>query len=464
MIIEKAQMVVKNARLVSPAGIVRASLVIDRGKVVAQILEDPSGRELAHFSGQEEIDAGDRYILPGLVDPHLHLGLASPEEDFSTETRSAALSGVTTVITYFRRPNPYDQIVPAFIESGEKVAAVDFGLHLGLMLDAHLEQIVHFYSQWGISSFKFYMAYKGAEGDQVGIQGCDDGFLLQGFQEVAKLKGAIACVHAENIEIIQRLKQQLASTKRKDLAAWSETRPPLTEAESIRRAAFLAAEAKCPLYVVHVSSSQGLEEIKRSRRQGLPLYSETCPHYLTHDLNYAGGSLGKVNPPLRCPEDNIALWEGIQDRTIDTLGTDHVAYKKSEKDDNIWEARPGFPGVGTLLPVLLSEGVNKGRLRLERLVEMAAYRPAVLFGLWPRKGHLGVGADADFTMVDLNLERRVTPDDLGSRSDFSLYEGWPLRGWPVLTVLRGQVVARDGVFTGQAGLGKYLSRPYSSSI
>jgi dihydropyrimidinase len=303
------------------------------------------------------------------------------------------------------------------------------------------------------------MAYKGAEGKALGITNdVDDAFLYDSFSQLAKIPGGTITVHCENMEILNMLSKPLKEQGREDLAAWSEARPDFTEAESIRRILYLAEITACPAYIVHVSSKAGLKEILcHKERGGSPIYAETCIHYLTHTKNSSAGILAKVNPPLREQEDIDFLWKSIADGDIDTVGTDHCLLRKSQKKD-LWSAVPGFPGVTMLLPVLLSEGVNKGRITLEKVAEVASYNTAKIFGLYPTKGTIAVGSDADFAVVDLDLEKTVTTELLQSAADFSIYEGWTVKGWPVMTILRGEVIMEDGKVMDKKGYGKYLKR------
>jgi dihydropyrimidinase len=199
-----------------------------------------------------------------------------------------------------------------------------------------------------------------------------------------------------------------------------------------------------------------LEEVSRSKVEYPKIFVETCPQYLTLTKDSPLGSLGKVNPPLRSSEDTEALWRGISEGLVDTIGTDHCPNPRETKTGDIWNARPGFPGSATMLPVLLSEGVNKKRVSLERVAEVTSFNTAKIFNLFPRKGTIQVGSDADLCIVDLNLSKIVEAKMLQSQSDFSLYEGWDLKGWPTLTMVRGKIVMKDGGIVGPKGHGRYI--------
>ena len=266
----------------------------------------------------------------------------------------------------------------------------------------------------------------------------------------------MACVHSENSEIILSLIKKHKEAGREGLPVWSECRPNFTESECISRVLTFAEALDCPIYIVHLSTREGLEVIRQFKARHKKLFVETCPHYLTLTKEAPIGSLGKVNPPLRSAEDKEALWRGIAEGLIDTIGSDHCPFIKEDKPESIWEARTGFPGSTTILPLLLSEGVHKKRITLEKVAEMTSMNPARIFNLFPRKGTIQVGSDADLCIVDLNLSRQVEPKLLHGVSDFSVYDGWTLKGWPVLTMVRGKTVMKDGEIVGSPGHGRFI--------
>jgi dihydropyrimidinase len=264
--------------------------------------------------------------------------------------------------------------------------------------------------------------------------------------------------HCENIEIIYKFKDLLRKQGRSDISAWSEARPAWCEAESIRSVLFIASSIDSPIYIPHVSSEAGLNAVKDFKGEYRNIYAETCPHYITLTNDYRRGPLGKVNPPLLKKEDIDALWMGIATGLIDTVGSDHCFRTKDQKKE-LWTAKPGFSGTALVLPIMLSEGVNRGRIGLEHLVRVCCLNPAKIFGMYPQKGSLVVGSDADVTIVDLNKKVRITDrTENYELSDFSLWEGWELKGWPVATVVRGNLVMRDGEIVGKPGVGKYVPR------
>ena len=425
-----------------------------RDGVISEVFTDAPTADVA---GAEVIDAGGRHVLPGVIDPHVQLYPQPEWAHYATETGSAALGGVTTIVKMHRDLEGYPEgEFQAEIDGAESRAHVDFAFHLAVMTDAQIAAIPEYAEFFGLTSFKLFTAYKGEEGMKIGIQGVDDGQLLDAFVAIAGV-GGLALVHCENQDLAARMLARVLAEGRADLRAFADSRPWIVEAEAIARAATLAEAAGCPLYVVHVTSRQGLAELVRRRATGQRVFIETEPHYLTETADSPAGNLAKVLPPIRDLADAEALWQAMAEGVVDTIGSDHVAATRARKEGSIWDAQLAFPGIATILPVLLSEGVHRRGLPLARLVALTSTNPARILGL-PGKGALLPGLDADFVVVDLDLERVVDAGMLGSASDFSIWEGRALRGWPTLTVCRGVVVMRDGVVTAPEGHGRYLRR------
>jgi len=303
------------------------------------------------------------------------------------------------------------------------------------------------------------MNFKADEGRYLGLDGTDDGFLLDLLTAAASLPDVTMVIHPENIEIVNRLRRKFQLAGRDTLRDYCLSKPPVTEAENMIRAMYLAELTGCTIYFPHLSSRAGLEETRRWRKRYSRIYLETCPHYLTHTMDCDIGSIGRANPPLRTSEDVDALWGALEDGTIDVVASDHVPRKKVTKEKGIWQASQGFPGTATILPVLLSEGFHRNRLSLRRIAQLCSETPAKIFGLDKTKGAIRIGADADLTLVDVDKVRQVRAAELGSYSDYSLYDGWKLKGWPVLTMVRGTIVMKDGAIVGPAGHGQYIRRP-----
>ncbi len=442
------------------------TVAIFEGRIAA--LLDPD----APFAARRVIDAAGKAIIPGVIDPHTHIGyegyrgipLDAMPSHFDTETESALVGGVTTLLCTYRNAPPYHEIWEEMIKAGDEYSRIDFAYSLGITNDAQRAKISEYYRDFGVSSFKFYMAYRGEEAKATGnaYNTYDDGLLYESMEAIADIPGGIAMVHPENIEIIVRLQRRLRELGRVDLAAWSDSRPGFTEAENIRRALFLGEQVGCDVYIPHLSAAISLDSVIEHRARGTNhAYVETCPQYLTHTKNSSVGLLGKVNPPLREQADTEALWAAIAAGEVDTVGTDHCGVLREVKAPDIWTAVPGFPGMATMLPVLLTQ-VSRGQLSLERVVEVTSYNTAKIFNLYPTKGTLLPGSDADLVIIDLALSRTVTPELLRSRSDFTIYDGFELTGWPVLTMLRGRVAMEDGVTLAEPGWGEYRPRFGSS--
>lgn len=405
----------------------------------------------------EELDGGDRPLLPGIIDPHVHLGFYDPVDEHRSETAAAAIGGVTTTIRYFRALQPYDDIFPAELERAAAGSHVDYAYHLGLLIDEHLDRIEDFVDRWGVISFKMYACYRGEERVAFGLRGQDDGFILDAFERIATIPGAIGIVHAENNDITERRTARLRRqppTGMTDLALWDHARPAVAEVEAVDRVSTLAQAAGCPLYLPHVSSAAALERA-RVRKRSQVLHVETLSVYLGLDHDAPAGSWATVNPPIRGGDNTEAQWRAVADGTIDVVGSDHNPMPRHRKPaGHVLESPSGIPGMTTLLPVLLSHGVHRGRIDLGRIARLQS-RCAEIFRL-ETKGAIRPGLDADLVLVDLERERVVRGEEFGTVAQFDPFEELTLRGWPAWTMLRGRIVARDGQVVGPPGYGRHL--------
>lgn len=454
----KVDIIIKNCKIVSPAGIIQAGVAIKGGKIVA-VASDASLPEASRT-----VDAQGNYVLPGIIDTHTHLGDKRPLQEDVKDTIGAAFGGVTTVGNFLglgKEPGKgsYEGSFERWRETWEKGAVIDAFFHASILTETNLKEIKLNAKRYGIATGKFYMAYKGPEGEQIGAASADDGVLWAGFKEFASLGyPARAQVHAENIDIIYRIKPQIEASGRQDLAAWDDARPGFCETLDVQRAIAIASLTKAPLYIVHVHHGASVDVIAKAKSEGIDVVAETCPHYLVLNRTAPFGSLGKINPPLTDKASSERLWQGIREGTISCMGSDHCSVTKEMKK-GMWNgATPGVPGVASLLPLMLSEGVNKGRITLEKLVEVLCYNNARTFGLFPQKGTIQVGSDADLVIVDLDKKAKMTLNrDLGCY-DYILYEGWEIKGWPVFTMLRGNVLVENGRLVAKPGIGKYIPR------
>jgi dihydropyrimidinase len=406
---------------------------------------------------KETIDAAGLHIFPGLIDAHIHFGFGEPVTEYTTETIYAAQGGFTTVLGYFLNNEPYGGVFERELALAEPRAYVDFGFHFSTASELHIRELDEYVTKYGVTSFKYFMNFKGEEGRYLGLDGTDDGYLYALLEKAASLGDVTVVLHTENIEMVNRFRREAQAQGKNTLRDWCLSKPAFTEAESVVRAMYFAEHLGAKIYIPHLSSRMALDEVRRWRDRYDNIFVETCPHYLTHTLDSDMGSIGKANPPFRTQDDVDALWDGLADGSIDVVASDHVPRKRATKEKPIWQASQGFPGTATILPVLLDRGYHEGRLSLGRIAELLCTAPAAIFGL-PQKGRIQIGADADLTLVDLTRERVVRAEELGSYSDYSLYDGWSLKGWPALTMVRGVTVMRDGVIAGPPGHGRYLPR------
>jgi dihydropyrimidinase len=389
----------------------------------------------------------------------MHIGFTGlPLTDVESETRSAAIGGVTSIINYVLKSEPYDEPFTEFLDYIQRLAHVDMGIHFGVFTRQHIRELGHYIADLGVSSLKFFMSYKGDEASKRGLTPVDEGLLFELMQEVVKFPGAIVNIHAENIEVIWSLEERVKAAGLEGLAAHNECRPGFTEADDVNTASYFAELTGCPVYFVHMSSRETARAVRAYRGSGR-VFVETTPHYLSLTVNSPCGLLAKVNPPVRTEDDIEALWQAIHEGVVDTIGNDHAARFRRDKEGGVWKAGAAFPGVGTMLSIMLNEGFHKRGVSLQRIAELTSYNTARIFNMYPRKGSIQAGSDADIAIVDLDREMTVNPDYLQSRADFSPWEGWQLRGWAVRTLVRGQTVMQDGRITGRPGYGQYIRRP-----
>jgi len=446
-----ADLTIRNCQIVRHDGIFPAGIAIEGGKIASVSKDDilPKARR--------EVDARGKYLFPGLIDPHCHLGLYRPfDEDCRSETRAAAAGGVTLVITMLLHQGSYPDHILTQKAIAENESMVDFAFDCRMILDRHIEEIEEC-AHIGVSSFKFHTGYRGTEVINLGQLGPDDAFLYRGFEAAAVVERP-ARVHCENTQIINSRRKQLERQGRIDLSAWYEARPRLVEIMDILKVIEITKRTRNRLCIVHMSSLEGVAAVADAQTKGVEVLGETCPHYLCFTKDEPWGILGKVNPSIKDDDCRQALWQGIAQGVIGSIGTDHCAVEESRKRGNgdIWSALAGFPGMQTMLPALISEGYEKGRLKLEDIARLCSYNTARFYGFYPRKGVIEVGADADLSIVDLDKTVTYHPSLSYSSSGFDLFTGRTLRGWPVLTMVRGQIVFDDGKIVGTPGMGRFI--------
>ncbi len=454
MVPEKIDIAIVNGRVVDSHSITAADVLINDGRIAE--IASPGTR---HNAGQI-IDAGGNYILPGIIDAHLHPVYA---DRIDTLSRAAVCEGVTTLIPYIGAVKAWGQAgglagaIDAFIAEGESTSLVDFSLHCTLMQDdmAEIEATVPQMIERGIISFKAFMAYA-----KRGMK-LEDGELLRLMSVVGRHNGLMAA-HAENGDIIDFMEEKLIGQGHEAPEFYPRSHPNLSEAEAVFRLLTLAQTAGCPIYVPHISTAETVEVLDLfARWKAVEFYVETCPHYLalTEEVMAQRGTIAKMAPPLRRQPDIDALWQAVAEDRIHVIGSDAAGSDTTANQplrDKVFSAPNGIPGVETLLKVVYQAGVNAGRITLPQLVAQLAENPAKIFGLYPRKGNLQPGADADLIIFDPNTDYVIGDNHPELNVDFSLYAGIKGRGAPTLTMQRGVVLFEGNQIKACSGQGQYL--------
>ncbi len=449
-------LVINNGTIVNADGKQKANIGIRNGQI-ATITTDP-------IRGDKEVDAAEQWVIPGVIDPHVHFALkqgqgddaTNTEDDYNTGPLAAAVGGVTTFIDFAISPrarSPQD-FLKERIALAKAGSPIDFSFHAGVT-DPSPEALNEFPKivDMGIPSFKFFITYRKWE------FAVDLGFLYAAMQCLRDLHGA-ACIHAEDDEIVEWLRAQYAAQPELSYHSWS--RPDFSEEISVNDMLTLARETSGLLYIVHLTTQKALNVIRQAKMNGVKVHAETCPHYLEFtDEVYkeSEGILYTMTPPLRAPGNKEALWEGLKDRTLSVVSSDHNALSgKLKKRKPHWlDVAPGLAGSEMVLTYLHSQGVATGLLSPERMVELLSANPARLFGV-PNKGAIRTGFDADLVIFN-PLERRIVHyEDLATPIDFTIFEGMEMTGRPSYTISRGKVIVDHGKFVGQTGSGRFIER------
>jgi dihydropyrimidinase len=470
---DTCDVLITNASVVIPNGGITSdtNILIEKGKIKKLT------KSVGNTNAGKIINANGKYVLPGLIDPHVHYGVYTPiDKAASTESRSASIGGVTTVIRMMRLSRSYRNIEKQ-LKASNGTHYVDYAVHASIFNYNQLDD-VDYLKKKGVNSLKLYLNL-GHDQNVISMDQ-DPGSnsinnekvnvtrdLMIATLKKASQSSSTVLVHAEDSSICSRRIANAKEHEKKDgisgtepLKTWSDCRPPASEAETISISCRYAREYGCRVYFVHLGSRLALENAAREKERSLGrIFVETCPHYLTHSIDY-NSILGKVVPPLRTKWDIESTWWALANGVIDTVGSDHVANTLSLKRGNgdLWSSLAGFPGVATLLPVLLSKGVNEGKIDLVKVSELTSYNSARIFGMFPRKGTIERGSDADLVIVDLSLRKKVSPEILHSYSDYTIYDGWVLQGWPIMTMVRGEVIMENGEINESAlGHGQYVA-------
>jgi dihydropyrimidinase len=408
---------------------------------------------------QQTLDAKGKLVMPGVIDPHIHLGIFSDfGQECETETRAALAGGVTTVGVFMGGADSYLPQCGNLIDTVNQKSSTDLFFHLSIFTDEQMSEMDKYYQDFGVISFKFYMA--GVRGVFPGVT---DGFIYEGFKKVASMgEKATACIHCEDQSMLDVAFEKVSREKPEGtLADWADTAPNMAEEEAIMRAYYLAERAKNRLYIVHISTKEGADRFATLKKTGTArAFGETTSAYLSVSKHDSFGFLGKMVPPLRDQKDVDGLWDRVRDGTIDTFGTDNVSMNSEVKqaEKGLLGAMPGYPILQTHLPAILTEGYHKRNVPLETILTRATANPAKIYGLYPQKGTISVGSDADLVVLDLEKEWVVKSQDLFSYGDFSLYEGKTLKGFPSVVVKGGKVAYQDGKILVEPGAGSYLRR------
>ncbi|MEK6865296.1 MAG: amidohydrolase family protein, partial [Thermoproteota archaeon] len=390
--------VITNSHIILPQGVLDKNIIIDEGKIVGFTNDIPAC--------DHKINGNGLISIPGPIDTHVHYGVYSPiDQAAKTESHAAAIGGITTMMRMLRLGNSFKTSLPDQLEAASKNHYIDYTIHASIFTTQQIREMPYCIEK-GITSFKIYMNLGGDVGhvymdmspysSKLSETTVDVNDKL--VEEIVKTAASLGCpvlVHAEDYESCACGIKTAKEKKRDGLPAWSESRSPEFEAKAIKTVSKFGRDYGCTIYFVHIGSQKALQQIKEERKLGTKIFVETCPHYLTLSYENQKGYLAKVMPPIRTVQDNAAVWDALSHNLVDTIGTDHVANQLKLKlgGIDVWGALAGFPGIGTAIPILLSEGVNKNRISLEQFVRFTSSNAAQIFGMHPKKGTLAKDAD-----------------------------------------------------------------------
>src|ERR1700758_656492 len=452
--------IIRNGSVVTATDTYLADIAIANGKIAA------IGKDLPTQNSSHVLDAAGKLVLPGGIDVHTHMdmpfGGATSADDFETGTRAAAFGGTTTIVDFAiqYRGQTLHHAWEEWTKKAEGKAVVDYGFHMIITdLNDQVETEMDALVSQGITSFKMFMAYPG-------VFMSDDGSIFKALLRTGKNGGTI-CMHAENGGVIDVLVQRALAEGKTAPKYHALTRPARAEAEATHRAIALAEMADVPVYIVHLSAAEALEMVTEARDRGLPAYAETCPQYLflSYD-NYLepgfDGAKYVMSPPLRPKETQDRLWRGLAFNDLQAISTDHCPFCMKEQKtlgkDDFSKIPNGAPGIETRMSLVYDGGVRPGRISLNRFVELTATSPAKIFGLFPRKGTIAPGSDADLVIFDPNRTITLSARTLHMKVDYNPYEGRQVTGVTETVLSRGRVIVDNGTFTGRAGGGSFVKR------
>lgn len=470
----KCDLILQNGRIVTAQDIYEGDILIRDGVIAA--IAAPGG---AHQAGRC-VDLSGKYIFPGMIDPHVHIhapfGGCIDAHDFYTASQAAAFGGVTTIIDFSNtwKGSSVLESVKARVEEMSQDCVVDFGVHAKFVqanerVLGEIKDIVAF----GCPSIKMFTTYR-KEGVMI-----EDEDILAVMREAARW-GGLPIFHAENNAICESNTARFAAQGKVSYERFAQARPNLAEEEAVSRVIFYAKYTGCPIHIFHLTSEEGLAAIERAQAVGIPVTTETCPHYLhfTRDqYRQDDGYLYIMTPPLRDEKDRDALWRGLARGSICNVSSDNCTFSTEVKTQKMerrgdgslipdfTKVMTGVTGLEERIYLLMAEGVAKGRITLNRLCEITSLNPAKTFGLFPQKGIIQAGSDADLMVIDPEAEKTLSADNLHQRIDYSIYSGVKAKGVPVMTIRRGEILVENGQFKGGRGSGKFLARkPFGNSV
>jgi dihydropyrimidinase len=448
--VENVDLLIKGGTLVTGQGIQYGDLAV-RGETIAAI-----GQDLPAEGCWRVIDATGKYVFPGIIDVHVHPVYL---DDVEASSRVAAYGGTTTLLhfAYARQGDSLVQKVAEMLEDAQKRSRLDFSLHGGIWEAANQVQEIPAVMKMGIRTFKFFLTYL--------KQGWyTDDYQLSKAMDILAQQGGMAMVHAENGGGIDYLEDKYLKGPNASARYFNASRPAAFEEEAIFRAICLAEVMGCRLYIPHVTSERALRPIRRAQEEGLPVFAETCPQYLTltEKIIEECGALAKIGPPIRSQADQDALWIALRDGTLQVVASDHAPKEKDPRGDFLTQGF-GSPQIETLLPVTYDWGINQGHISLVRLVQVLCENPARIFGLYPRKGTLAIGSDADLVIYDPTRPFTICSENQHSKVGYTLYEQRRVLGWPEMSFQRGQPVLEQGEIVRSAGSGQFLPTLASST-
>jgi dihydropyrimidinase len=451
---------IRNGTVVTSRDSTRADVLIEDGRI-REVRPGIPGESAAVV-----IDATGMYVIPGGIDVHTHLdmpfGGTTSADDFETGTRAAAFGGTTTIVDFAiqARGTRMRDALDTWWKKAEGRACIDYGLHMIVtdLGNAGLEDMNDMVRE-GVASFKLFMAYPN-------VLMVDDATIFRALSQTAK-NGALICMHAENGSVIDVLIARALAEGKTAPVYHALTRPPRAESEAVHRAIAMAEIAGAPVYIVHLSSEDALNEVREARDRGVPAFAETCPQYLLLSIeelerpNFEGAKY-VFTPPLRPKEHQPKLWEGLRHDHLQVVSTDHCPFcfedQKILGKDDFTKIPNGGPGIENRLQLIYHHGVNQGQLSLNRFVELTSTAPARIFGMYPRKGEIAPGSDADLVIWDPAAEYTISAQTHHMRVDYSMFEGFHVRGNARTVISRGEVIVDRGEFLGKPGRGQYLRR------